>query len=231
MKEITGGTFDFSSISFVDKNWATLVVMVALLILTINAVVYRRKLVLSLQSLYSNRSFSQLSKEGKLFSEGNFIFSLPFILLSWAACIQQLCTHYFPILRQQISYIQLFGFICLALIVMFFLKMLLDYILFELFECSNERYVFHVSNYSFLLNSSLALLLGFVVVQYTNFYPFYIVISLILIALYIIDIYKKYNLKSKRINLFQFFLYFCTLEILPCLVIGKLLFNYGNKGF
>ena len=231
MKEITGGIFDFSSISFTDNNWATLIMVIGLLLLTINTVVYRRRLVLSLQSLFSKRSFSQLSKEGKLFSEGCFIFSLPFILLAWTASIQQLGTHYFPVLRQELSFMQLFGIICLVLTLLFALKMLLDYILFELFECPNERYNFHVSNYSFLLNSSLALFLGFVVVQYTNFYPFYIFIILIISTLYILDIYKKYILKSKRINLFQFFLYFCTLEILPCVVIVKLLFTYGNKGF
>ena len=50
MMEKVNGVFDFSTVSFVNDNWAALVIIVELLLLTINAVVYRRNLVLSIQS-------------------------------------------------------------------------------------------------------------------------------------------------------------------------------------
>lgn len=228
--EKVSGAFDFSTISFTNSNWAILIIIVELLLLTINAVMYRRNLVLSIQSLYSKRSFSQVSKEGKFFSEGTFIFSLPFILLTWSLSLLQLGSHYFPNMFATLNFIQFFGLIAGFIAAFLLLKMLLNVFLFEFFDCSEKRYDFHVLNFSFLLNCSLALMLGQMVVQNTNFYPFYYFILLIFIGLYILKIYKSFVLKSKRVNLFQFFMYFCTLEILPCLVILKLLYLFGNQG-
>ncbi len=231
MKEINGDSFDFSTVSFVDGNWATLIIALELLLLTINAVVNRRNLILSIQSLYSKRAFSQVSKEGKFFSDGTFIFSLPFILLTWSLSTLQLCSYYFPHFFEQLTYMRFFGLVIGAIAVFFLIKLLVNLFLFEFFECSEKRYDFHVTAFSFFLNCSLALMLGQTVVQYTNFYAIYIVIALIISGLFILKIYKDFILKSKRVNLFQFFMYFCTLEILPCLVIVKLLYMFGNKGF
>ena len=230
MREINGAAFDFSTISFVDGNWASLIFIVELLLLTINAVVYRRKLILSIRSLYSQRSFSQVSKEGKFFSDGTFIFSLPFVLLTWTTSILQLFFYFFPAMMEKMTFMQFFGIVCGAMAVFYLLKVIANFFLFEMFECAEVRYDFHVLGFSFLLNGALALMLGQVVVQYTNFYYFYILIALIFSVLFALKIYKNFILKSKRVNLFQFFMYFCTLEILPCLVILKLLFLYGNKG-
>ena len=231
MRKIDNGVFDFSSVSFIDNNWATLILLVALLLLTINAVVYRRKFVLSLQCLYSNRAFSQLSKEGKLFSEGTFIFSLPFILLSVSLCIKQLCSSYFSPLNESMGYMHFFGLLSVAVIGFFLLRLIIDFFLFELFDCPAERYGFHTIGFSFWLNSSLVLLLTEVIVQYTNFQNFYFFSLLIISGLFLLKVYKNFVFKSTRVNLFQFFMYFCTLEILPYAVLVKLLFLLGNKGF
>ena len=230
MKEIVGDNFDFSPVSFANGNWATLIIILELLLLTINAVVNRRSLILSIQSLYSKRAFSQVSKEGKFFSEGAFIFSLPFVLLTWAMSILQLCSYYFPQFFEKLTYMQFFGIVCGVFAAFFLIKFLINLFLFEFFECSEKRYDFHVTAFSFLLNCSLALMLAQTVAQYTNFYAIYIFIALIISGLFILKVYKDFILKSKRVNLFQFFMYFCTLEILPCLVIVKLLYMIGNRG-
>lgn len=228
--EKVSGAFDFSTISFVNSNWVTLIIIVELLLLTINAVVYRRRLVLSIQCLYSKRSFSQVTKEGKFFSDGMFIFSVPFLLLTWSLSLLQLCSYYFPNIFEALTYMEAFGLIAGGLAAFFLLKLLANYFLFEFFDSAETRYDFHVLGFSFLLNVSLALMLGHIVVQNTNFYPFYFFILLIFMGLYILKIYKSFILKSKRVNLFQFFMYFCTLEILPCLVMVKLLYMFGSQG-
>jgi len=45
---------------------------------------------------------------------------------------------------------------------------------------------------------------------------------------YILLIYKQTRLYIKNVGLFYFFLYFCTIEILPVLIIGKLYFVLGK---
>ena len=187
--EKVNGVFDFSTISIVNSNWTALIILVELLLLTINAVVYRRNLVLSIQSLYSKRSFSQVSKEGKFFSDGMFIFSVPFLLLTWSLSVLQLCAYYFPNVLEKLTYMQAFGLIAGALAAFFLLKMLINFFLFDFFDCSETRYDFHVLNFSFLLNVSLALMLGHTVVQNTNFYSFY---------LFILLIFNTFNLFSKK---------------------------------
>ena len=228
MKKIDDGIFDFTTFSYVDNNWATLLLVVALLLLSINAVLYRRKLILCLQCLYSKRAFSQLSKEGKLFSEGVFMLSWPFVIIVIALSIKQLSSRFMPVFDQQMNFMQFFGIACLGVIVIFILKQLVDFLLFALFECHEERYDFHIVGYSFLLNSSLILFLTNILVQYTNFINFYLFSLLIISILFAVKIYKDFIFKSKRVNLFQFFMYFCTLEILPYALIAKLLLVYGN---
>ncbi len=231
MKKINNGVFDFSTISFVDNNWFTLIMLVGLLLLTINVVVNRRKFLLAVRCIYSNRAFSQLCKEGKLFTEGSFIFSLPFILITLSLCIQQLCSRFFPLIGGGLSYMRFFGIICLAVTALFLVRQIVDFFLFELFDSPDDRYYFHVASFSFWLNISLSLLLTAVIIQYTNFTSIYWVNLLIISILFILKTYKNIVFKSQQVNLFQFFMYFCTLEILPYAVIIKLMFLYGNKGF
>ena len=231
MRKIDNGVFDFSTVSFIDNNWATLLMVAALLLLTVNAVVYRRKFLLSLRCLYSNRAFSQLSKEGKLFSEGSSVFSVPFILLTISLCIKQLCSNYFCMPDETMSYMRFFGLVSAGVAIFFLLRLIIDFVLFEVFDCPGERYGFHIMGFSFWLNISLVLLLTEVMVQYTKNYVFYLFTLLIISGLFLLKLYKNYVFKSSRVNLFQFFMYFCTLEILPYALIVKLLFLYGNKGF
>jgi hypothetical protein len=231
MRKIDDGIFDYTAVSFVDSNWSTMLIIVALLLLSINAVLYRRKFALSLQCLFSKRAFSQLSKEGKYFSEGSFMLSWPFVLIVLSLCIKQLCSYYFPDINQQLNYLQFMGVACAGIIVLFILKQILDFFLFGLFDCPEERYNFHLVGFSFILNSSLILFLCGIIVQYTNLHGFYLFSLLIISILFAIKIYKDFIFKSRRVNLFQFFTYFCTLEILPCVLIVKLLFLLGNKGF
>lgn len=228
MKKIDDGIFDFTTLSYVDNNWATLLLVVALLLLSINAVLYRRKLILCLQCLYSKRAFSQLSKEGKLFSEGVFMLSWPFVMLVFALSVKQICSYFIPAFDQQVNFMQFIGITCLSVIALFILKQIVDFLLFGLFECEEERYNFHIVGFSFLLNSSLILFLTNIVVQYTNFINFYLFSALIISGLFAIKVYKDFIFKSRRVNLFQFFMYFCTLEILPYAVILKLLLMYGK---
>jgi hypothetical protein len=228
MWKIDDGKFDYTTLSFVDNNWATLLIVVAMLLLSINAVLYRRKFVLTLQCLYSKRAFSQLSKEGKFYSEGVFILSWPFIMIVIALSVKQICSYFIPAFDQQVSFMEFIGIVCLSVIALFILKQIVDFLLFGLFECAEERYNFHIIGFSFLLNSSLILFLTNIVVQYTNFIIFYLFSILIISILFAIKTYKDFIFKSRRVNLFQFFMYFCTLEILPCALIVKLLFLLGN---
>ena len=228
MWKIDNGVFDFSTVSFVDHNWATAFILAAMLLLTVNVVLYRRKFILSLQCLFSKRAFSQLSKEGKLFGEGTFLYSELFVLLTLPISLYQLCTYYLGALGENLNYLHFFGILIGAVALFFVLRLIVDFFVFELFDCTENRYDFHIMASSFWLNTALVLFLSAVVFQYTNFKAVYLLALLIISGLFLLKVYKDFIFKSKHVNLFQFFMYFCTLEILPYAVIVKLLLMYGK---
>ncbi|MCQ2270690.1 MAG: DUF4271 domain-containing protein [Bacteroidales bacterium] len=224
MWKLAGEAPDFSLVSFANENWMTAFVLLVLLFLTILMVVYRHKFLLVLKCLYSKRAFSQLSKEGKIFSEGSFLFSVPVIVLSLALGLSQLIATFVPDFQFNLPFIQLCGIIAAAIVAFYVLRVILNLLLFRIFEHDEERYDFHLIGLSFLLNSSIVLWVSTILVKCTNFPFLFLVTALIISALFILKIYKDLFFIAKQVNLFQFFMYFCTLEILPCLVVLKLLF-------
>ncbi len=224
MWKLAGKAPDFSLVSFANENWITTFVLLILMFLTINMVVYRHKFLLVLQCLYSKRAFSQLSKEGKIFSEGSFLFSVPVIVLSLALGFSQLIATFVPDFQFNLPFIQLCGIIAAAVVAFYVLKVILNFFLFHIFEHNEERYNFHLIGLSFLLNSSIVLWLTTILEKCMNFPYLFIVAALIISALFILKVYKDLFFIAKQVHLFQFFMYFCTLEILPCLVVLKLLF-------
>lgn len=224
MWKLLGETPDFSFVSFANDNWMTAIVLLILFLLTILMVVYRHKFLLLLKCLYSKHAFSQLSKEGRIFSDGSFVFSVPFIVLSLAIGLTQIIDSFVPDFQVDLSFIQMCGIVAAAVVAFYLLKVILNFFLFNIFEHNEESYDFHLIGLSFLLNTSIVLWVSAILVKCTKFHYIFIVAALIISALFILKIYKDLFFIAKKVNLFQFFMYFCTLEILPCLIVLKLLF-------
>lgn len=224
MWKLGGQALDFSLNSFAESNWITIIILFVFLLLTINAVVYRREFIMSLQCLYSKRAFSQLIKEGKPISDGSFVFSLPVVVLAFSLSLIQLTSFFVPTLQNGMPYPQFFGITALIVLGVYFLKNAIDFFLFEIFDHVEEAESFHRMEISFLINASLVLFAVFMLVQYTDIYAFYLLAAALIGALFLLKLYKNVFFVAKRVNLFQFFVYFCTLEIIPCVVIVKLLF-------
>lgn len=224
MWKLAGKTPDFSFVSFANENWMTAIVLLILFILTVLMVVYRHKFLLLLKCLYSKRAFSQLSKEGKIFSDGAFVFSVPLIVLSLAVALTLIVDTFVPNFQSELSFIQMCGIVAVAVIAFYLLKVILNFFLFNIFEHNEESYDFHLVGSSFLLNSAVVLWISTILVKCTNLPHVFFVTALIISALFILKGYKDLFFIAKKVNLFQFFMYFCTLEILPCLIVLKLLF-------
>lgn len=220
--------FDYTAVSFVNGNWATLIILLVFLLYMLNVVLYRRKFTLSLQAVYSQRLYLQLVKEGKIFNEGSFVFSLPAILLVVGLAAVQLSLQYSPQFQTDAFFIRQLAIVAAGFGVLYMLKLVVNYVLFDLFDIPEERYAFNLIEYSALLNASLLLFACIVLAQYTRLFQIYYVFIVLLCLLFIYKNYRLFVLKSKRIHLFYFFMYFCTLEILPYLVLLKLLLSLGK---
>ena len=225
---IKGGTQDFSGISFADGNWTTLFVGLSILLMTLNVVVYRRHFVLSLKAIYSTRSFSQLSKEGKIFEEGTFMMALPAVVITFGLAVVQLSGHFLPQLSLKWSFPEQVLLVAAVFFALYFLKLIINYIFFSLFDVPESRYLYNLYDYSLLLSLALTLLVAATVAQYARFYFIYYLFFVEFFMLFLLKVYHFFLLKPKKLGLFYFFVYFCTLEILPYLVIVKLFFTLGK---
>ncbi|MEG1555701.1 MAG: DUF4271 domain-containing protein [Bacteroidales bacterium] len=212
----------------INTSWETIVVCVVLALLTSIFVLYRRKAVLMIQSLFSQRFFSQLIREGKLLTERIYILLLAVVFLVQSLALVLIIDYFFPSLFSSYSFLLKFAFAFIIFFVDYLLKMLSLYIFTLLFEYKDELYSWTLYKLFYLTLTSLFLYPIVVLVLYTKQYYFFGLYIPVLLLSFLLMAYKMFTINPKKINLFQFFIYFCTVEILPYLVGIKILLNLGK---
>ena len=202
---------------------ATFVFCLALLVLTLNVANHRRDFKATLQALFLPRVRSQFFRESKLYNEWCFYLGTLFNILVQSLLVFYLVVILLPSfaggINLKLLYVLCFG----ATLFDFFFKWGNSTLLGKLFECSGDAALFNHSKFFYFSDSSIALLpilaatiyLGMPVLLFA-YLPFFL-------TAYVMMVVRTLTLKSSALSLFQFFLYFCTLEILPYLIILKLL--------
>jgi len=210
----------------VQSNITTILFTLALIINAVIFVVYRKKIILILKALFSQRSFSQLIREGKLLNERIVLLIIPVIFLLQTILLFTVLQFFFTDMVSNIQAYQLYLLLFVIVIAHYFIKIFLIffhtvlfdqkqnrsyYYLYRLFyNYGNAVPIFFILPFSIFLNNKY-LLLTYLIVFVFNF-------SFFAIRIFMLNIEKS--------NLFQFFVYFCTLEILPYLVIFKFFLRY-----
>ena len=202
---------------------ATFVFCATLLVLAVNVANNRRDFKSSLQALFLPRVRSQFFRDSRLYDEWCFAFGTLFNTLIQSLLIFYLIVTFLPALASSINLKLLYALCFGAVLLDFFVKLGNSTLLGKLFECSNDATIFNHSKFFYLSDNSVVLLpilaaaiyLGRPVLLFA-YLPFFI-------ATYAMMVIRTLNLKSSALSSFQFFLYFCTLEILPYLIILKVL--------
>lgn len=202
---------------------ATFVLCLALLVLTLNVARNRRNFRSIIQALFLPRVRSQFFRESKLYNELCFYLGVIFNTL-----VQSLLVFYLVIIllpgfaggiNLKMLYIICFG----ATLFDFLFKWGNTTLLGKLFECSGDAAIFNHSKFFYLSDTSVALMPILAASIYLGKPAILFAYLLFFITAYSMMIVRTWTLKSSSLSLFQFFLYFCTLEILPYLIILKLL--------
>lgn len=202
---------------------ATFVFCLALLVLTLNVANNRRDFRATLQALFVPRVRSQFFRESKLYNEWCFYLGVLFNTLIQSLLIFYLVVTLLPSIVGSI-HLKLLYLLCFgATLFDFFFKFGNSLLLGKLFDCSDDAILFNHSKFFYISDSSLVLLPILAVTIYLgrpailfSYVPFFF-------TAYAMMVIRTLSLKTSALSLFQFFLYFCTLEILPYLVILKLL--------
>jgi hypothetical protein len=201
---------------------AFIAVCISLFFLAIIASVYRKKTILLFQSLFSARIFSQLLREGKILNERIYLYSILFMLPLQALFIGTITTLLFPNILNTLSYSNIMAAALVAAIIDYVGKNSIVTLILKLYEYDEDRPIYVLNKLFFhLCNCGFHLIILPIILfcKYTNIVFLYIPIFLTTSIFLIIRIF---SLKMRKIGALQFFLYFCTLEILPYLLFLKI---------
>ena len=202
---------------------ATFVFCLALLVLTLNVAGNRRNFRSIIQALFLPRVRSQFFRENKLYNEWCFYFGTLFNTLVQGLLVFYLIVTLLPDFSSNVN-LKLLYLLCFGITLFdFFIKLGNSTLLGKLFECSGDAAIFNHSKFFYYSDSSVVLMPILATAIYLGMPAILFVYLLFFVAAYVMMIVRTLTLKSSALSLFQFFLYFCTLEILPYLIILKLL--------
>jgi hypothetical protein len=205
------------------NNWITLVFCVLLLLLTVIFVTFRRKLFLICRALFSQRHFSLVQREGKVLEDRMSIYLLIFDLLTITTGLVMFCGTYIPNPVGKFHFIANIGIFFGALLVAYLLNLLCNELYAFLYGRTKERVA--INQYKFCLITDLALIMFpmLIIIQYAQLRFLYYVIAAVIGILFLTWFYRLMKINFSAGRGIHFFLYFCTLEILPWLVALKVL--------
>ena len=215
--------FNTNLIANQQLDWVAIVFIILLIIIAITVFFYKKKLFLVIQSVFSQRYFSLLSREGKILNERFYILSLSIIFLSFSLFCYTLIDYFLPDYNLKISSFSLFAFSMTFTFAMYLFHLLFFRLFCYFFDYQKESNLFNLYRLFFLIVNGLVL---FPVLLCYYYIPLKIIIPIYIsafIILYFFLYFRIFISKATEINLFYFFIYFCTFEILPYFIIVKLI--------
>jgi hypothetical protein len=203
--------------------------MIGLLLITLSFVLYKRKALLMLRALFSTRYLQQLFREGKLANESIYLYSILLYLFAFPCLLIAFFQFYPPTLLDKYSvphwlfYIIIFGAPAAMLLIS---RFVLQYFT-SVFNYQEERYLYVTIKALYRFYNALFLVIIVPIIWYARAPQFiffvYIPAFLIIFSAFFIRFLRNIS----GISRIHFFIYFCSLEILPYLLIAKLLtLNY-----
>lgn len=203
------------------NNGVTIALCALIFLFTVSIVLFRRRLSYLIRSLYSQRFYSLLVRESRVLEELMFPVTLLFDLLTIALGILLIIMHFNAPFVSKLTFWGAFGVVFAVLTVVYFFEHTANVLYTSLFDHQKERY--SINLYKFVFTTNVAMLMfPFIIVYHALgcFAVMYAFIPVFFMALGLY-LYRLLKINPRNINLFQFFLYFCTLEILPWVLLVK----------
>lgn len=201
--------------------WPVAVVSSLLCLLAVIAVSRRRLFGLVIRSLYSQRFCSKLEHEGKVMSEPVSVVIALFSILTFACGIEFFMGHFRLAAVARLHYMVLYGAIVAVLMLLLLLKYAFNHLHAYLFGIKGGADAVALQRLVLSSNLAVVLLPVLTVAQFSGcFNAIYLFVPFFAVA-FLNYARKLIMVNRKAISLFQYFIYFCTLEILPYLLLVK----------
>lgn len=211
-------------------GWITVLLLGCVVIITYLRASYPKRFTEFFRAVLDMRFASQLVREEKVLSQRVSVFLSIIFLFSSSAFLFLVSNHFNLLLFSGEGFL-VFGKITGVVFFIFALRILISELTGFVFNAQNEFYFynFHIFLYNKALG--LALLPILICLIYANFFPqaIFIYTGIILFAIsYIARLIRGLNigLTKQGFNKFYLFFYFCTLEILPAMVLAKIILKH-----
>jgi len=211
-----------------NNNLPTIVLIVALIFFTSIFVAYRHRVTLLLTSLFSQRHLSQLQREGKVANRDLFLWVQGIIVIVQALFLYVILQFLFPKIFNFFDPILLYFILIGAVLFDYFLKRIINYVNMYLFDTANDLPLYTLYKLFFNFSNSIVLMIIIPIALYTAYWKLILLYIPLFLLTFSVTAYRLFTINSIKLKLFHFFIYFCTLEILPYLAVLKLLIYFGK---
>lgn len=208
----------------IHQDWITGFSLVVLILLAWEFVLYRNKIALIIPSFFSQRYFSQLTREGRILDERFYFLNIIIVFLIQMLAVYAVIDYFFPIFIGHWHPLLICLFALLGVIANYVFKLVSAYIFLYIFDCQDQFDLYNQYKFFYLTVNSLILFLILIFYFYTAYQTiifFYIPIFIVIFGLLS---FRLFSLNQGKINPFHFFVYFCTFEILPSFLVVKIFF-------
>ena len=195
------------------------------MVITLSFVLYKRKALLMLRALFSTRYLQQLFREGKLSKENIYSYSV-FLYLFAFSCLIITFFQFYPLAIFETYLLPpwlLFLIIFCILIVMLIIARLILLYFTSIFNYQEQRYLY--TNIKILFRFYSALILIFIIpaIWYARIPELIFFVYFPIFIILFFTFFIRFMRNISGVSRIHFFVYFCSLEILPYLLIAKIL--------
>ncbi len=207
----------------VSKDWITILFIISVLIYAWINFIYRKRLKQIFKAFFTGRFVNQLTREGNLLRER---LALPLAIIFFITI--SLYTYYIIFFSgfgnlhksiDSINYIYIFGAFIIAWSIKVVGVKFIGY-LFKIVDFTND---YLLVNYIINFITGILILPFMISAVYLESKVIIILISVILTGIFFFWIFRGLfiGLSNPKISLFYYFLYLCTVEILPFIIVLK----------
>lgn len=213
--------------SVVNIDWITVHLIISLCLIAYVQIYYSKRFKQVINAFFGNRYLHMLTKDGNIFRERISIPLVIVYLISFSLLMFLLLTQYVyqPVFNLQ--GLKLFSVIILAVIVTWFIKNLMINFVGNLFR--NYLILTDYIHTNFVFNMVIGVLLIPIVIIAVFLPSVEMVYAgvIVWLAVYLYRIFRQVftGISYTKFSLFYRFLYLCTFEIIPLLVLTKLVMS------
>lgn len=210
--------------SYGVHGWISAVFLICFAVIAIARKNYSKRFQQVFKAFFANRFFSQFSREGGIFNELMAVMLFVNFLLGLSIFIYRIYMTYSGVIEQGWHSFLIFAVIFIGTSLFFLLKMLMVSVSGFIFNCKREALDYRINIFIFGQITGIVILPLVLLAAFMP-YKFIVVTGIVIISLlFIYSLFRamSYTIYSTKISAYYLFLYLCTLEFLPLVMLSKI---------